>query len=209
VATQHYISLLQQRRDALAARLGRIAPSAQVVLEIGCGHGHFLAAYAAAHPHHTCIGIDIASERIDRAERKRERAGLPNLYFLQAEAKLFLSVLPSELRLSAVFILFPDPWPKLRHNKHRLLQTDFLKALAAHCVPDCPLHFRTDFRPYFEAVREVIAADEHWRLDPSAVWLFEYATVFQERAERYDSLIARCKLPWTGAAAEAVNGKAS
>lgn len=166
--------------------------SGQFVLEVGAGHGHFLTAYAGAHPDRVCIGVDLIGERVERALKKRDRAKLANLHFVQAEARLFLETLPAQAQVTTVFVLFPDPWPKLRHNKHRIIQPSFLAAVAARAVSDCPLYFRTDFTPYHQAAREVIAADRHWQLTDEP-WPFEFATVFQQRAESFHSLVARCK----------------
>ena len=196
MVTPHYTNIIEARREGLRRDLDRILPGAsRLVLEIGCGHGHFLTAYAAAHPDRTCIGIDLASERVERAEKKRLRAKLANLHFLQAEARLFVDTLPPSTTLSGVFILFPDPGPKLRHNKHRILQSAFLRQLAAHAELDCPLYFRTDFAPYFAAALETFAGDPHWQLDSGSQWPFECETVFQQRADDYQSLVARCKSP--------------
>ena len=82
------------------------------MLEIGAGHGHFLTAYAAAHPERTCVGLDIIAERVERANRKKNRARLDNLHFLHASAEDFLASLPENVRFADVFVLFPDPWPK-------------------------------------------------------------------------------------------------
>jgi tRNA (guanine-N7-)-methyltransferase len=195
VYTPKYVSILEQRREGLRRDLDRILPnSGTFLLEVGCGHGHFLTAYAAAHPQRTCIGIDLIGERIERAEKKRTRAKLENLHFLQAEARLFLEVIPPAAKVDAVFVLFPDPWPKARHNKHRIIQPAFLENLARHVVPDCPLYFRTDFTPYYAAAREVLSQAAHWQLSDEP-WPFEYVTVFQQRAEAFHSLIARCKTP--------------
>lgn len=195
--TPKFEKLLGERRDTLRAQITAFSGAAPVVLEIGCGHGHFLTAYAAAHPDRTCVGIDLIAERIARATKKRDRARLPNLHFLQTEARLFLETIPEDLRFSAVFILFPDPWPKLRHNKHRILQPRFLSALAAAAESDCPLFFRTDFRPYFDAAVETVSADPVWKLSDEA-WPFECTTVFQQRAETHHSFAARCKKPVSG-----------
>jgi tRNA (guanine-N7-)-methyltransferase len=189
--TAAYLASLAERRTSLAAELRTIfARPAPLVWEIGSGHGHFLTAYAEAHPDKTCIGIDIASDRIARANRKRERARLGNLFFLRTEASLFLETLPAGESIHEMFILFPDPWPKARHHKHRILQAQFLNAAAAHATPDCRLYFRTDFRPYFEDARKALHAHADWQLVDEP-WPFEFATVFQSRAETYYSLIAR------------------
>lgn len=194
--TPRYQSILETRRAELLTRLEAIAaPGGGITLEVGCGHGHFLTAYATAHRQKTCIGIDIATERIDRAERKRARAALPTLHFIQAEARFFLQTLPAHFHLEEVFVLFPDPWPKLRHNKHRLLQAGFLTQLAQRARPGCPLYFRTDFLPYAEVAEQELREAPEWELVPDAPWPFEFVTVFQERAETYRSLIARCRQP--------------
>ena len=114
------ILVIRERREALREVLGRIlGPESRFVWEIGSGHGHFLAAYARTHPGKVCVGIDIASDRVARADRKRERALLGNLHFIRADAEDFLASMPDGARFTAVFILFPDPWPKRRHHKNR------------------------------------------------------------------------------------------
>lgn len=160
------------------------------VWELGCGHGHFLTAYATANPGKLCVGIDIMGERIERALRKRDRARLRNLFFLHAEARLFLEALPAGVRFSELHILFPDPWPKNRHHKHRVLQPEFLSAAAARAMPDCRLYFRTDFLPYFAQAEAAVRAHPGWNVaqDP---WPFEFETVFQSRSVEHRSLVAR------------------
>ena len=148
--------------------------------------------YAAAHPDELCVGIDLLADRIERAKRKRDRAGRPNLHFLQAEARLFLSELPPAARIGRLLLLFPDPWPKLRHHKHRILQPDFLSTVAEHAAPDCRFYFRTDFAPYLEEGRAALAAHPRWALVEEP-WPFERETVFQARADSFGSLVAVCR----------------
>jgi tRNA (guanine-N7-)-methyltransferase len=148
-----------------------------------------------------CIGVDLVGERIERAIRKRERAALPNLHFIRAEARLFLQALPAGAQITEVFVLFPDPWPKLRHRKHRVLQADFLSQIAAHSAGDCRLFFRTDYRPYFEDALAAVRNSAQWELVP-APWPFEFETVFQSRADRHDSFIARLRVSAISSPAE-------
>ena len=190
-----YVALLDERRRVLREQLTPIfRATSDFVCEIGCGHGHFLTAYATAHPDRVCVGLDLVSERIERACRKRDRAKLPNLHFLRAEAKLFMETLPLAARISTLFILFPDPWPKLRHQKHRIIQADFLDTVAARAEPGCRLGFRTDFQPYFYDAQAIIRDHPRWRLVEEP-WPFEYETVFQQRAESFASLIAALRVP--------------
>lgn len=190
-----FAAVLDARRDELRRQLVPIlADRPDFVWEIGCGHGHFLTAYGASHPERVCIGIDLVGERIERARRKRDRANLSRVHFLRAEARLFLATLPAPAVIADLYVLFPDPWPKLRHHKHRILQPEFLAAAAARAAPGCRLCFRTDHAEYFAATRAVIRESPHWE-EADLAWPFEFETVFQHRAPRYESLVARRRQP--------------
>jgi tRNA (guanine-N7-)-methyltransferase len=191
VPTSRYQALIQDRKLALRDQLATALPKGKpFVWEIGSGHGHFLTAYATTHPLKSCIGVDLVGERIERAVRKRDRAKLPNLHFIRAEARLFLETLPDDARFSELFILFPDPWPKLRHRKHRILQPGFLAALADHATPDCRLFFRTDFTPYYDEALATLQRHAQWEVIDEP-WPFEFETVFQSRAPSHHSIVAR------------------
>tara|TARA_R110002111_G_scaffold41424_2_gene76872 strand:+ start:603 stop:1196 length:594 start_codon:yes stop_codon:yes gene_type:complete len=178
------LELKSQLEDCL-----RDAP-ASITLEIGCGHGHFLTAYAAAHPQEYCIGVDIIEDRLVRAERKLRRAELTNVNFVRADAIMLLETLPESVRVNRIFVLFPDPWPKRKHHKNRLIQPHFLELLAKKADSEAKLYFRTDHDPYFKKAHEVVAEHPDWDL-ADATWPFEYETVFQERAESHQSWIAQ------------------
>lgn len=185
-----YSEVINKRRDALKQQLAACVPASDpLVWEVGCGHGHFLTAYAAAHPTHVCLGIDIAGDRIERAQRKRDRAKLANLHFLRVEAGLFLDTITVEQRFARVFVLFPDPWPKLRHHKHRLMQPQFLTRLAGRMERGGRLFFRTDYAPYYLETEQVVAEHADWMIIDEA-WPFEQETVFQQRAASHQSLVA-------------------
>lgn len=187
-------ALHQSRLAALRERLGPLlATPLPITLEIGSGHGHYLTGYAQAHPGRFCIGIDLLQDRLARSQRKSDRAGLPNIAWLHAEARLFLEALPENPVINEVFILFSDPWPKRRHWKNRVVQTDFLSELAAKCADDARLCFRTDHADYFTYAREIASAHPDWTLRAEAdePWPFELATVFQQRADGHQSWIAR------------------
>jgi tRNA (guanine-N7-)-methyltransferase len=189
-SSKEHQTLIVERREQLGKTLAPVLPpGASFVWEVGCGHGHFLTSYAAAHPSALCIGIDIASDRVGRGLRKRSRSGLGNLHFLHADATDFLAALPANATIAAAYVLFPDPWPKRRHQKHRLLNPEFLDRLGHHMGQGSRLYFRTDFEPYFIDTQQLLGARSDWRLtdDP---WPFEASTVFQERAATYRSLIA-------------------
>lgn len=181
-----------RRRDLRERQAVLFSRQPTFTWEIGCGHGHFLTAYAQTHPNEICIGVDIVSERIERAIRKRDRAKLTNLHFIHAEARLFLETLPDNAMFSRLFVLFPDPWPKLRHHKHRIMQPDFLSAAAKRAGEGARLYFRTDFTPYYEDTNVVFQSHPDWNLvtTNTETWPFEYETVFQSRAASHHSIIA-------------------
>jgi tRNA (guanine-N7-)-methyltransferase len=185
-------TLHQSRLDTLRPQLTNwLKGRERVTLEIGCGHGHFLTAYAQAHPEEFCLGVDLLPDRLARAGRKSQRLGLENIAWTQAEAGLLLEALPDETRFTgAIFILFPDPWPKRRHWKHRIMRPDFLSALARRSGAGARLCFRTDHGPYFLAATEVLRTHPDWRLAPEIPWPFEEPTVFQSRADNFQSWVA-------------------
>jgi tRNA (guanine-N7-)-methyltransferase len=184
-------SHLTERREDLRRTLGDLIKSkGRFVWEVGSGHGHFLTAYAKAHPKEICIGIDITSDRIVRADRKRNRAHLDNLHFVRADAEDFLAVMPEDARFCSIFILFPDPWPKRRHHKNRVVKSEFLATVAARALTGARLYFRTDHEPYFREVAGLLLANADWSQSEAPEWPFDEATVFQKRAELHFSLVA-------------------
>lgn len=173
-----------QRAARVAELRGRLAEavgeSGPLTLEIGCGHGHWLVAYAEAHPDERCVGIDLLGERLRKCEAKRARRGLGNATFLKAEASEFLDALPGAPRLGKVFILYPDPWPKRRQTRKRFLQAPNLDRLARAATPGCRLAFRTDHADYHAAAREALAAHPDWAPVEGEPWPFESPTFFQD-----------------------------
>ncbi|MDR2429813.1 MAG: tRNA (guanosine(46)-N7)-methyltransferase TrmB [Puniceicoccales bacterium] len=181
-----------KRIATLREHLARQLPDPRnLVLELGCGLGHFLTAYAAAHPEHTCLGIDLRTRRIERALRKRDNATLHNLHFLKADAFELLQALPSVTRISNTFLLFPDPWPKKRHHKNRLIQPRLLDLLATHAAPTkTHLYFRSDHTDYLEWTRTELEKHPAWTLLHNAPWPFEAETYFSQRLPIHQSLVA-------------------
>lgn len=188
--TNAYLARIAERKNRLRDTLREVvSPHKSMVWEVGCGHGHFLTAYAKANPETLCVGVDIVRDRIARAKRKANRTGLTHLHFVLAEANDFLSMLPESMRFSSIYVLFPDPWPKRRHHKNRLMQSAFLTAVGERAGQGTRLYFRTDFEPYFAEVAATLAAHALWeRVDEP--WPFEEQTVFQARAPLYHSLVA-------------------
>ncbi len=148
-------------------------------LEIGCGHGHFLSAYAAAFPSETCVGLDLISKRIERAQRKKALGGLGNVEFFKADAAEFFEAVPPKVALEKLFLLFLDPWPKKRHHKNRIIQEKTLSDWAARARAGTTIFFRTDHAEFFEWAKEKIDAHPRWELASGTPWIFEKETYFQ------------------------------
>jgi tRNA (guanine-N7-)-methyltransferase len=181
-----------QRVAALRAELNDFLPvDKPLVLELGCGHGHWLTSYAEAFPGQACLGVDLISARIRKALQKRDRLGLDHLTFIKAEATELLRAWPADRRLESVFMLFPDPWPKKRHFKNRMIQPAFLAKLATLVEPQGHFHFRTDHADYFEWTREHLAEHPDWELVEDLKWPWEAPSYFQNMMDSWQSLIAK------------------
>ena len=177
-------------RETLRAELAtKLENHFSVTLELGCGHGHFLSAYAAAHPEQFCVGVDLKPSRIRKAANKADRAEVSNTTFVWADARDVLAIWPERVKVAAVFVLFPDPWPKTRHTKNRILQASLLRPLALIARPDAHLYLRTDDFGNMAWVRAQAGQGSGWHEANATPWPFEVETVFQSYAARYQSLI--------------------
>lgn len=174
-------------REALESDLAGLE---SILFEAGCGHGHWLASFAEAHPETQCLGIDLISWRIRKCLNKRDKRGLENLHFYKADLNEFLEVLPESIRFEQTVLLFPDPWPKARHHRRRMVQTAFLDEVAKRTDPGGRFCFRSDDRPYFDWTVEHLEAHPDWRIDHTAEWPHEEDTYFQDLMEEYFSVLA-------------------
>jgi len=187
-----HLARVAARVAELRNQLMAVIPSdiEDFTLEIGCGHGHFLTKLACLNPAHFFVGIDILGDRLRKAERKQMSAGANNLRFIKAEAEEFLECLPARFTVKDVIVLFPDPWPKKRHHKNRLIQNVFLNCMAARMRRGGHLYFRTDHEPYLQWSRDILSNHPSWVIVPNASWLLEEETVFQAKAAHFGSLVA-------------------
>lgn len=139
---------------------GRQAP---FEVELGSGDGSFLAAWASLNPGTDFLGVERLLGRVRKVDRKAQRLGLTNVWGLRVEAGYCLEYLLPNLGVSALHVYFPDPWPKRRHRKNRLVNERF-PALAAGVVPaGGVVYLRTDHEEYFGQMREVFGAAPGWQ----------------------------------------------
>ena len=113
-----------------AVLFGNTAP---VELELGAGDGSFLLQYSAAHPEVNFLGVERLFGRLRKIDRKGRRQGLKNLRGLRMEATYLMDWMIAPASLSAIHVYFPDPWPKKRHHRRRLINPAFA-ALAAQSL---------------------------------------------------------------------------
>jgi len=128
-----------------------------VELEIGAGKGAFLLARAAARPELNFLGLERVHAYCHYAADRLCRAGLPNVRMLQAEASYFFSHCLTRRSLWRVHIYFPDPWPKRRHHRRRLMQLPFSMNVCRMLRPGGQLLIATDHLEYFEYIQAVMS----------------------------------------------------
>ena len=185
----------QAARKAELVRACRadLAGVKRVVFEAGCGHGHWLTDYAEVNPSVFCIGIDLISWRIRKGNEKKVKRGLKNLQFYKAELSEFLGALPAAIRFDRTILLFPDPWPKAKHHRRRMIQPSFLDEVARRTERGGEFCFRSDDLPYFDWTVEHLTEHSEWEIDQLAQWPYESETYFQSLTDEHHSLVAKRK----------------
>ncbi|MEO6184141.1 MAG: tRNA (guanosine(46)-N7)-methyltransferase TrmB [Verrucomicrobiota bacterium] len=140
--------------------LEKIFPNAQPLeLELGSGDGSFLAKYAQEHPEHNFIGVERLLGRLRKIDRKGLRAGLTNLRLVRIEASYLLEYLLPKKTVVALHIYFPDPWPKRKHRKNRLINEVFTVLTKEALQEGGTVYLRTDDADYFEQMARVFDAN--------------------------------------------------
>ena len=122
-------------------------------LEIGCGDGGFLFEYAQHHSNRNFLGIERLLGRVRKLSKKGLREGLTNLRLLRIEARYVLQYLLPEYAFESVHIYFPDPWPKERHRRHRLINETFPPLVRRILAQNGVIYLRTDDPLYFEQMQ--------------------------------------------------------
>ena len=132
-----------------ARRFGRQAP---LVVEIGFGNGEFLVRQAQAHPECNFVGLELEWASVQRGLRRIAQAQVANVRLLLVDARIAMERLFTPQTVHGMYALFPCPWPKERHSKHRLFTPTFLTLLNSRLVPDGEVQMVTDHAPYLHWV---------------------------------------------------------
>jgi tRNA (guanine-N7-)-methyltransferase len=136
-----------------AACFGRIAP---VIVEIGFGNGESLLAMAAAQPQTNFIGVEVHRPGVGQLLMSLAERGIENVRVVCDDAKEFLAQQVPDGSLDSLQLFFPDPWPKLRHHKRRLVQAEFVQLVRRKLRLGGQLHMATDWQNYAEHMLAVM-----------------------------------------------------
>lgn len=132
---------------------------APVEVDIGCGKGRFLMEAAQAHPEIRYLGVEKMARPFYICRDRLAKLALSNVRIVHADGQTFVArQVPAE-SVSVYHVYFPDPWPKKRHHKRRLIQPDFVHALALRLAPGGYLHCATDWEEYAQQMLEVLSAE--------------------------------------------------
>ena len=150
---------------------GLMPGAAEVWLEVGFGGGEHLAGWAERRPDVLMLGVEPFLNGVASLVHHVDERGLQNVRLRQGDARVLVGELPAA-SLARVFILFPDPWPKSRHHKRRLLQPDFIAALARATRPGARLRVATDWRDYarWTLLRMLASPAWSWTAEQADDW---------------------------------------
>ena len=140
----------------LDGTFGRAAPK---ILEIGFGMGETTARIAADHSQNDYLGIEVHTPGVGSLLKRSAELGLTNLRIIQHDAVEVVEHMIPPASLAGIHVFFPDPWPKKRHHKRRLIQPAFARTLALRLKPGAYLHAATDWEDYARHIMEVLSAE--------------------------------------------------
>ena len=144
----------------------------QLEIDLGCGDGSFLVALAGHYPERDFLGIERLLGRARKAYRKACRADLENLKILRLEISYALAWLLPDHCASRIHLLFPDPWPKKKHHKRRMVSVEFCVALTRVLEPGGEFLLKTDDEEYFEESMNVLMNARPWSRFPGRTMRF-------------------------------------
>jgi tRNA (guanine-N7-)-methyltransferase len=136
-----------------------LAPPLRFVVEIGSGRGEFLMRLAGEDAGAAHVGVEVSAKRVLKMARRLARTPLRNVRLVHAAGERVVRELLAPASVHALWINFPDPWPKKRHHRRRLLQPGFVAELAHRLTPGGLLHVATDDVPYAEQIDAALAGE--------------------------------------------------
>lgn len=160
--------------------IAALFPTAQPLeVELGCGDASFLAEFAGRHLERNFIGVERLMGRLEKLDKKGRRLGLKNVRGLRIESAYFLEYLLPPHTATALHIYFPDPWPKKKHRRHRLINERFPALARQVLTPGGTVYLRTDDTDYFQQMNEVFDAAKEFEKTETPAALAEITTDFE------------------------------
>lgn len=160
-----------------------------IELEIGCGKGGFLLQQAKAHADRNYFGIEWANKYYKYAADRMARWSMSNVRILRTDAKVFVMHRLKPACLSALHIYHPDPWPKKRHHKKRLIQKPFAQAAVIALMAGARWAIQTDHAEYFDQIQEVMASISE--LEPIPYDDADYGTAESQTGTNFETKYIR------------------
>ncbi len=167
VLQRHQGGLLVSIADVQRHGLQHLVGDRDVVLEIGCGFGEATVAMANADDATVVLAIDVHLRGLARLLRQVDALGLTNVRAVQGDARELLHSAIAPASLHGIRVYFPDPWPKGRHIKRRLLDADFVELAASRLRSGGFIHCATDWEPYAEQMLQVLSGSPAFTNDSS------------------------------------------
>ncbi len=162
-------------------------------IEIGSGNGHFLVYQAEKHPDVCFMGIEIKGKRVTKSVWKTHRAGLTNLRWIRGNVRIVLEQMIPHATVDQFFLNFPDPWPKRRHLKHRIVEPSFINLLYDTLHSEGTVSLATDHQEYFAWMLLFFEQDGRFHPVFTTEYVFQYPeyspTLYEQRWRKDGRLI--------------------
>ena len=172
--------IVQLRSIVEPLKLPELFPCPQPLeVELGCGDASFLVEYARRNPAKNFIGVERLLGRLQKLDRKGRRARLKNLRGIRIESAYFLQYLLPPHAAAVLHVYFPDPWPKKKHRRHRLINELFPALARRALAPGGQVFLRTDDADYFQQMNEVFEAAKAFEKIATSAELAEIVTDFE------------------------------
>lgn len=186
----HYFRRLERDEILIARR--------PLEIDLGCGDGSFLINLSKQHPERDFIGVERLLGRCKKVAKRIARASLANARILRLDSKYVVEWLLPPASISRIHLLCPDPWPKVRHHRRRIIQIPFLTALRDTLIPGGEFLFMTDHGEYFQDALEKINGSRLFTILPWPENAFPYPKTdfqIQWEAEGKPMHRLRCRTP--------------
>jgi tRNA (guanine-N7-)-methyltransferase len=134
----------------------------EVIIEIGFGMGDATAEIAKAHPENGYIAIEVHPPGIGKLLSLIEEHELTNVYIIEGDAIEILQTMFADHSINGFHLFFPDPWPKLKHNKRRIVNSEFLALIHQKLIAGGYINIATDWVPYAEWIKDVFASSDQF-----------------------------------------------